>query len=591
MASFWGHVRVTLTWLLPVSLAAVMVVLVVLYAIREVPRVERQPRFISTSPMGVYHTWAAITGAEYCAGTPRRILEMNGTIADVTVASQLCQSVMNPHQCGLGGGFISVYYNHATRKAKAFNAREWAPSAAWSNMFLANSTLSSYAVPGELMGYRSMLDSIGSRVPWAELFKDAEALARNGFPVYADLERLLKQNEKVITADEALCEVFCSRLYPQNKTTMVINETLRMPALADTLATIAREGHQAFYGGSVGKMLSDDIRRKGGLITLQDLRSYTVKVDDALRRVLHDNVTVLAPPPPAGGILTAFMLAVMDSYRNPEAPTVKSLPDNDETFHRLVEVTKFAFAGRMEIGDPEHIDISAVVKNISSSSFLSEVRSRIKQYPVSDYRYYGLRFQGRESHSSCQFVVIMPDGDALAQMSSLNRDFGALAISASTGVLLNNEMDDFANPGKANTFGLVSSATNYIRPKKRPTSSMSPLVITDADGSVVMATSSTGAFFICSGLTQVVMRSLWMNHTVKEAIDAPRIHHQLPAPEVLAEEQIDQDVLQGLLNRKHQVKFFKWYGEAIALLRRPGDNRIYGSYDYRFQITGGMDGD
>ncbi|XP_065308599.2 glutathione hydrolase 1 proenzyme-like isoform X5 [Dermacentor albipictus] len=386
MASFWGHVRVTLTWLLPVSLAAVMVVLVVLYAIREVPRVERQPRFISTSPMGVYHTWAAITGAEYCAGTPRRILEMNGTIADVTVASQLCQSVMNPHQCGLGGGFISVYYNHATRKAKAFNAREWAPSAAWSNMFLANSTLSSYgflaaAVPGELMGYRSMLDSIGSRVPWAELFKDAEALARNGFPVYADLERLLKQNEKVITADEALCEVFCSRLYPQNKTTMVINETLRMPALADTLATIAREGHQAFYGGSVGKMLSDDIRRKGGLITLQDLRSYTVKVDDALRRVLHDNVTVLAPPPPAGGILTAFMLAVMDSYRNPEAPTVKSLPDNDETFHRLVEVTKFAFAGRMEIGDPEHIDISAVVKNISSSSFLSEVRSRIKQYP------------------------------------------------------------------------------------------------------------------------------------------------------------------------------------------------------------------
>ncbi|XP_075527125.1 scoloptoxin SSD20-like [Dermacentor variabilis] len=123
---------------------------------------------------------------------------------------------------------------------------------------------------------------------------------------------------------------------------------------------------------------------------------------------------------------------------------------------------------------------------------------------------------------------------------TLLRSFGALAISPSTGVLLNNEMDDFANPGKANTFGLVSSATNYIRPKKRPTSSMSPLVITDADGSVVMATSSTGAFIICSGLTQVVMRSLWMNHTVKEAIDAPRIHHQLPAPEVLAEEQIDQ---------------------------------------------------
>ncbi|XP_075527124.1 glutathione hydrolase 1 proenzyme-like [Dermacentor variabilis] len=238
------------------------------------------------------------------------------------------------------------------------------------NLEAVNAGFLAAAVPGELMGYRSMLDTIGSRVPWAELFKDAEALARNGFPVYADLERSLKQNEKAITADEALCEVFCSRLYPENKTTMVINETLRMPALADTLATIAREGHEAFYGGSVGKMLSDDIRRKGGLITLQDLRSYTVKVDDALRRVLHDNVTVLAPPPPAGGILTAFMLAVMDSYRDPEAPTVKSLRDNDETFHRLIEVTKFAFAGRMEIGDPEHIDISAYMDMCSPRSLI-----------------------------------------------------------------------------------------------------------------------------------------------------------------------------------------------------------------------------
>ncbi|XP_049275505.1 uncharacterized protein LOC125760001 [Rhipicephalus sanguineus] len=276
-----------------------------------------------------------------------------------------------------------------------------------------------------------------------------------------------------------------------------------------------------------------------GVITLQDLKSYTVKVEDAVRRVLHDNLTVMAPPPPAGGILTAFMLAVMDSYRNPEAPIVKSLPDNDDTFHRLVEVTKFAFAGRMEMGDPDHIDISSWVKNISSSSFLSEVRSKIKEYPVSDYHYYGLRYQGRERHSSSQIVVIMPDGDALAMMSSLNSNFGGLALSPSTGVLLNNVMDDFANPGTANAFGLVSSATNYIRPKKRPTSSISPLVITAADGSVIMATTATGAFTICTGLTQVVIRSLWMNHTVKEALDAPRLHHQLPAPEVLAEEDID----------------------------------------------------
>ncbi|KAH6941578.1 hypothetical protein HPB50_020471 [Hyalomma asiaticum] len=159
--------------------------------------------------MGVYHSWAAITGAEYCTGTPRRILERNGTIADVAVASMLCQCVMMPYKCGIGGGFFAIYYNRATQKAVGFSAREWAPTAARSTMFLANSTLSSRgflaaAVPGELMGYRSMLDHIGTRVPWPDLFKDAEALARDGFPVYADLERVLKENEKAIINDEAL---------------------------------------------------------------------------------------------------------------------------------------------------------------------------------------------------------------------------------------------------------------------------------------------------------------------------------------------------------------------------------------------------
>ncbi|KAK8773578.1 hypothetical protein V5799_011889, partial [Amblyomma americanum] len=287
-------------------------------------------------------------------------------------------------------------------------------------------------VPGELMGYRRMLDHIGTNVPWAELFKDAERLARDGFPVSPELEKMLKKNEPQIISDDVLC----------------------------------------------------------------------VAVEPALRRVLRDNVSVLAPPPPAGGILTEFMIAVMDSYRDPSAPAENSLVDDDTTIHRLIEVSKFAFAMRMEMGDPNHIDITAALRNLSSSSFLSEVRSKIKGSPYSSHSYYGLRYQGRESKGSSQFVVLMPNGDALALMSTLNKEFGALAMSQSTGVLLNNQMDDFATPGTRNSYGMLPSPTNYIRPRKRPTSSMSPLIVAHSDGNAMMVASASGAFSICTGLAQ-----------------------------------------------------------------------------------------
>ncbi|XP_077484500.1 glutathione hydrolase 1 proenzyme-like [Amblyomma americanum] len=594
MKHFWR--RMILVWLLLASLAVALAVGLWFFSYVENSKVKRQPRSISPSPMGVFTSWVAISGAEHCTNTPRRILEMNGTIADVTVATMLCQCVTMPQKCGLGGGSFAVYYNRANQSAVAFNAREWAPQAAWTNMYIANRTLSSSGflacgVPGELMGYRRMLDHIGTNVPWAELFKDAERLARDGFPVSPELEKMLKKNEPQIISDDVLCNVFCSHKRGENRSTMTVNETLRNPVLAHTLAIIAREGSESFYGGSVGQMLVDDIQRKGGMISLPDLTTYSVAVEPALRRVLRDNVSVLAPPPPAGGILTEFMIAVMDSYRDPSAPAENSLVDDDTTIHRLIELSKFAFAMRMEMGDPNHIDITAALRNLSSSSFLSEVRSKIKGSPYSSHSYYGLRYQGRESKGSSQFVVLMPNGDALALMSTLNKEFGALAMSQSTGVLLNNQMDDFATPGTRNSYGMLPSPTNYIRPRKRPTSSMSPLIVAHSDGNAMMVASASGAFSICTGLAQVVMRALWMNHTIKEAIDAPRVHHQMYPSAVQAEKSVDHDILHGLLARGHKVEYFEWYGQAIAILRRPNDTHIYGAYDSRALLAGGMDGD
>ncbi|CAN8030757.1 unnamed protein product [Ixodes persulcatus] len=244
---------------------------------------------------------------------------------------------------------------------------------------------------------------------------------------------------------------------------------------------------------------------------MDDVQGYYVDVTEALRRTLRDNVSVFVPPAPSGGPLLAFMIALMDSYRQQKpGGSGFSLDDSEETIHRFVEAIKFTYAKRMEIGDPGHIDMQ--------------------------------------------------------------------------------NMNDFAIPGVKNAFGLLPSHVNYIRPGKRPTSSISPLVMTDAQGDVTMVVSGTGAFSIITGAAQVVMRALWMNHTIKEAIDAPRVHHQLFPDEVLAEPNLDVDVKHGLKARGHRVSDCSWYGTVVGISRKPGEI-IHACRDYRPYDIGGIDGD
>ncbi|CAN7937637.1 unnamed protein product, partial [Ixodes hexagonus] len=535
-AAFWGA-SLLLGMLLVVS-AVVVVFRHEIFAHR------RQPRVPSYTALGNYSMWAAVTGNKQCNHVPRKIMSRDGTIADVVVATMLCVCVVQPHRCGIGGGFFAVYYNHSGRTALAFNAREMAPEAATSDMFFQNSTSSLYgfracAVPGELMGYARMLQVIGSNVPWGDLFEDAIHFARDGVTVYEDLERELMDVEERVVSDAALCAMLCSRLV--NGSVLRVGETLRNPALADTLTAIANGSYLTFYDGPVGSTLVNDIKRNGGIMTARDLRDFRAEVSEAVQRTLHDNVSIWVPPAPSGGPLLSFMIAVMDSYRQerPGGSSGGSLEDSDETIHRFVETIKFTLAKRMEIGDPVHIDIQNALEQLGSDSFLAEVKAKIRGTPFSDLRYYGVRYQKLESHGTGHIVVLMPDGDALALMGSINWRFGALALSASTGILLNNEMNDFAIPGEKNAFGLPPSHVNYIRPGKRPTSSIAPLVMTDPQGDVSMVVSAAGAFSIITGSAQVVMRTLWMNHTIKEAIDAPRVHHQLFPDEVMAETNID----------------------------------------------------
>lgn len=524
-------------------------------------------------------------------------------MGDAVVSTLLCMGVTQPHKCGLGGGFFAIYYNRSRRQATAFSAREMAPIASTSNMYLRRGNASlvgflSVAVPGELYGYDQILKELGSAVPWEELFQDAIRMAEGDVVVSAALAQELLVRRQHVVSDPDLCSLFCSREHKGD--VLQVGETFRNPTLGQTLREISRGSYKVLYGGEVGMRLVQDIRNGGGIMTLVDLERYETGLKSTRNRTFADNVTVHVLPPPSSAAVPAFLLAVMDQYRIAASGSaareeyrdgVPTLHDGDGTIHRFIEASKFAFVKRMEVADPTHIDVSETMDDLMLEHYMSTVLSRIRTTPYRNERDYGLRYHGEEGYGSCQMVLLNRDGDAFAAVSSINTPLGALSLSRSTGILLNNQMGDFARPGQQSIYGLAPNPANYIRPGKRPSSSITPMVVTNSQGDVIVVLSSTGDLTIASSIAQTLMRYLWMNHTIKEAIDAPRVHHQLVPYHVKAERNLDADVRAGLLTRGHQLVNYTWQGNVIAVVRRFSENRLYAALDYRYNATGSIDGD
>lgn len=218
------------------------------------------------------------------------------------------------------------------------------------------------------------------------------------------------------------------------------------------------------------------------------------------------------------------------------------------------------------------------------------VSTKIRDKPQLDSAFYGLIREQLRDHGSGQLCIISPNGDAFAMTSSINTEFGALFLSHHTGIWMNNVMNDFSTPYADNVYGLPPAYANFIAARKRPMSSLAPSIVVDAKGDVMLAITSTGSGTIGSGIAQVLARILWMGHTVKEAIDCGRLYNQLYPDEVRYESTVDNDVLDGLRRRGHKTVQFPWEGNVIAAARDARTNLLNGSYDYRNQSSGGVDG-
>lgn len=463
---------------------------------------------------------AAAADDARCSEVAAAALRAGGHAVDAAVAAALCLGVVHPMSSGMGGGAFVVVRDAASAQAVAFDAREAAPAAATPDMYAADPAAKyrgalAAGVPGELAGLHAAWSRYG-RLPWRDLVAPAIRLARDGYEVVPYLARALQECEGDVLADPGLRAVFA----PGGRRVLAAGETCRNPALAAALERVAEEGAAALYGGAVGEALVRDVRAAGGVLTVDDLRGYRVDVGAALRADAMGFTFLGMPPPSSGTLGMALILNILQGYSSLEF--LKELLG----IHRVIESIKHMLAIRMDLGDPDFVDVTGDVAEMLSTTFADKVRQRIVDNTTFPPGYYFPKWSQLDDHGTSHLCVVDGDRNAVAMTTTVNAYFGAKVLSPSTGIVLNDEMDDFSVPAKRTPDRLPPAPANFIAPGKRPLSSMTPLIILK-DGELAGVLGGSGGTNIIATVVQVFVNHFIVGMDPLAAVQHPRVYHKL----------------------------------------------------------------
>lgn len=485
------------------------------------------------------------------------MLAQGGNAVDAAIATAYAVCVLNPSSCGIGGGgFMLVHETDGD--VHALDYRETAPAMAHRDLYrhgdqvfaeLSKRGGLAVAVPGEVAGLEIARERF-ARLPRQTLMAPAIALARDGFPIGPHLAKEIGNNLTALRAAPALAALFLDAAgSPRPEGSL-----LTMPALAATLERVAAEGADGFYRGPVAAELGFAVRDAGGILSTTDLASYQPHWRHALRGSYRGFEVFTMPPPSSGGVV----LEILNVLSGDDLAALGAR--SPAYLHLLAEAMRHGFADRARwYGDPEFTQVP--IDTLTSLAYAKSLRARIRDDATSPDDQYGSKPDAGTTHLS----VIDGEGMAVGCTTTINTGFGAMLMGGTTGVLLNNEMDDFAiAPGVPNSFGLIGGEANAIAPGKRPLSSMSPVIVR-AGGKPRLVAGGSGGPLIISATLQTVIGILDFNLDPAAALAAPRIHHQWAPAALVTETDLEPETAAALTARGHTIRRVPFAG-AVSVV-------------------------
>nr|XP_029729972.1 scoloptoxin SSD14-like [Aedes albopictus] len=521
---------------------------------------------------------AVASNAYECASVGADILRQGGSVADVAVAMMICEEVACPESAGIGGGFLLTYYHRNSGKVEVFDAREIAAQAASQDMFVDHKNGTAHgglavATPGALKGYWVLHQRYG-KLSWRRLVEPSIELCYSGHTVDPYMAQALQERREKVLNTPSLREIFVN---PETGDVWQLGDRFRRPLFAETLKIVADEGADALYSpkGTLLPQVLSDLNDFGSIITEKDFLDYEPRWLSPVSTKLRDGKTVYSAALPGGGTILVHMLNVLDGFKNLS-------PNDPITWQRVVETFKHAYGVRTRLGDPPFVTgIEELIRNLTSQDYADYIRDKISDdRTYYDYDFYGADFTTPDDRGTAHVSILGPNGDAIGVTSTVNDFFGAHLRSPRTGIIFNGEMDDFSTPGVINIFGVPASPANYIAPGKRPLSSMSPTIVIDPSGDVRLIAGGAGGTRITTATLQVVLRKILFGQSLQEAMDGPRVHHQLAPMEVEYEGSVDPRIIEGLITRGHKLRKVKRVATMTAVARED-DGRVTAAFDPR----------
>ncbi|AIL31928.1 gamma-glutamyltransferase [Basilea psittacipulmonis] len=506
------------------------------------------------------------------------VLKKGGNAIDAAVAVAYSLAVVLPNAGNIGGGGFMLVYDAKSGKTTAIDFREMAPILATKDMYLDEKgnvidgksmfTHFSVGVPGTVAGLELAYEKWGT-LPREDLITPAIELAENGFEISQTLGRMLETERKNLGKWPSTKTIFFKGNEP-----LKAGDRLVQKDLANALKLILKEGKYAFYEGEIADKMVAEMKKHGGLISKEDLKAYRAIEREPVSGSYRGYEIVTMPAPSSGGIHLVQILNILEHF-----PLREYGLNSAKTIHYYAEAMKLAYADRSEfLGDPDFVSIP--VKGLISKEYANvqaqsiddiKVRPSLEIKPGQPQAY--------ESDQTTHFSIIDKDGNAVVLTYTLNLNFGSGIVAEGTGILLNNEMDDFSSkPGVPNAFGLIGGEANAIAPKKRPLSSMTPTIVMK-DGKPFILTGSPGGARIITTVLQSIVNIIDFELNPAQAILTPRVHHQWLPDEIRIEKGISPDTIDILKRQGYKVSEKATMGRVQII--QVGSDGYYGASDTR----------